>query len=184
METITIGSGVKTIYQQAFADCPKLTTVHCYAEKVPSMKDWTGNNCTTAFDGSDIGKATLYVPKVSINAYKAVEPWKKFKSILALSAKCATPTITFEDGNLEFNCETENVEYVFDVTAGVAKKENSNKYSLTGIYTVSVYAKRAGYDDSDEATLEFTLDGSCDVNKDGIVDVADIATIIDKMAGK
>ena len=53
--------------------------------------------------------------------------------------------------------------------------------------TVTVYATRQDYDNSDVATLEFTLGAGgevCDTNKDGVVDVADIATIIDKMAGK
>ena len=44
-------------------------------------------------------------------------------------------------------------------------------------------ASAEGYDDSDPVTMTITLD-SGDVNQDGNIDVADIATIIDKMAGK
>ena len=99
--------------------------------------------------------------------------------------KCATPTITFIDGKLKFSCETEGVEFTYDVTNADVKKGNGNEVTIGGTYKVSVYATKAGYDDSDVTTLEFTLGAGgevCDVNKDGAVDVADIATIIDKMA--
>ncbi len=52
---------------------------------------------------------------------------------------------------------------------------------------MSVYATKAGYDNSDVATKEFTPDTGgedCDVNKYGKVDVADICNVIDRMAGK
>ena len=101
--------------------------------------------------------------------------------------KCATPTISIVDGELEFSCETEGVEYVSEVTSKEVKKYYSDEVSIVGIYTVSVYAMKTGYDNSDVATKEFTVgaDGEvCDVNHDGKVDVADIATIISRMAGK
>ena len=191
LTTITIGSSVKNIYNQAFAKCPELADVYCYVEKVPSTK-------SDAFADSYINYATLHVPTPSIDAYKAVEPWASFKTFMGLDGtlpdnpepeikKCATPTIAFVDGKLKFTCETEGVEYVSEVTVADAKKNYSSEVCLTGIYKVSVYATKVGYENSDIATLEFTLGASgevCDVNKDGIVDVADIATIIDRMAGK
>ena len=172
--------------------------MYCYAEKVPGMRDiiTRSNSLTDIFEGSYIEYTTLHVPKASIDAYKAVEPWKSFKTIVGLSGtgheepevkKCATPTIAFVDGKLKFICETEDVEYVSEVTVADAKKNYSSEVSLTGIYKVSVYATKAGYDNSDMATLEFALGSGgevCDVNKDGAVDVADIATIISRMAGK
>ena len=159
------------------------------------MKDSYGNKVTDAFQNSYIEYATLHVPTASIEAYKAKEPWKSFKEIKSLTGedipvtpnleKCATPTIAFVDGKLKFSCETEDVEFVYDI---------KSTYSVHGIgsevlpvckCTVTVYATRQDYDDSDTATLEFTLGAGgdvCDTNKDGAVDVADIATIIDKMA--
>ena len=195
LTTLAIGSGVKTIYQKAFAKCTELADMYCYAEKVPSIKlsEWLDYSCTDAFEGSYIEYATLHVPEVSIDDCRAVEPWKNFKTIVGFDGtvpeilKCATPTIAFMDGKLKFSSETEDVEYVSEVAVSDAKKNYSSEVSLTGLYKVSVYATKAGYDNSDVATLEFTLGpGSevCDVNKDGAVDVADIATIIDKMAGK
>ena len=66
-----------------------------------------------------------------------------------------------------------------------AGKFYSSKVKLCGTYTVNVYATKDGYDNSDVATLELIPNaggGNCDVNGDGRVDVADIATIIDEMA--
>ena len=101
--------------------------------------------------------------------------------------KCATPTIAFVDGELVFSCETEGVEYVSEVTSAETKKYYDSKVKIGGKYKVTVYATKPGFENSDAATLEFTLGAGgevCDVNKDGTVDVADIATIIDRMAGK
>ncbi|MCR5038941.1 MAG: hypothetical protein K6A94_06360 [Bacteroidales bacterium] len=91
------------------------------------------------------------------------------------------------DGELIFNCETEGVECVSEVTSKEVKKYYDNKVKISGTYTVSVYATKAGYDDSDVATLEFTPGAGgepCDANKDGKVDVGDITTIISRMAGE
>jgi hypothetical protein len=77
------------------------------------------------------------------------------------------------------------VEYVSEVTSKEVKKYYDSKVKILGTYIVTVYAMKAGYDNSDVATLEFTIGAGgkvCDVNKDGKVDVGDITTIITKMA--
>ena len=77
MTSIIIGSGVKYINSQAFANCQDLTDVYCYAEKVPSTN-------TDAFEGSYIKYATLHVPTVSTDSYKAKKPWSDFKTFVGL----------------------------------------------------------------------------------------------------
>jgi len=186
LTSVTIGSGVKSIGSQAFSSCKELTDVYCLAEEVPSTN-------TNAFQNSYIEYATLHVPTASINAYKAVEPWKNFGSIVGLDGtiveipKCATPTIALVDGKLKFSCETEDVEFVYDIKSTYSVHGVGSEVLPVCQCTVTVYAIRKDYDNSDTTTLEFTLragDEVCDTNKDGVVDVADIATIIDKMAGK
>jgi len=162
--------------------------VYCLAEDVPRTE-------TGAFKDYDIEYATLHVPAASINDYKAVEPWKNFKSIVSLNGedipeepevkKCSTPTIALVDGKLVFSCETENVDYVSEVKVGDAKKNYTSTVSLTGVYTVSVYAMKTGWENSDTATMEFTLGAGgevCDTNKDGKLDVGDIYSLITKIA--
>lgn len=103
----------------------------------------------------------------------------------SVEKKCATPTITFNNGKLKFTCETVGVNYSYEVTNADVKKGNTTEVAINGKYKVFVYATKEGYEDSDMATMEFTLGSNgkvCDVNSDGVVDVADIATIIDEMA--
>ena len=154
LTTITIGSGIKTIYSSAFASCPELTDVTCYAENVPS----TG---TDAFKDSYIEYATLHVPTSAVNAYKVADPWKNFKSIMATDGttpetpetpKCEKPTISYENGQLKMSCATEGVEYVTDITDADIKKHYDATISLTATYNISVYATKAGYDNSETAT--------------------------------
>ncbi len=185
LTSVTIGSGVENIYSQAFAFCEELMDVYCLAENVPSTN-------TNAFQDSDIEYVTLHVPAASINDYKAVEPWKNFKSIVGLDGtivetpKCATPTIALVDGKLKFSCETEDVEFVYDLKSTYSVQGVGDEVLPVCQCTVSVYATKEGWENSDAATLEFTLGTGgevCDTNKDGVVDVADIATILSKMAG-
>ncbi|MBR5717283.1 MAG: leucine-rich repeat domain-containing protein [Bacteroidales bacterium] len=76
LTTIIIGNSVNKIDNDAFEYCSALTDVYCLAESVPSTN---GN----AFNGSSVENATLHVPANSVEAYKAAEPWKNFKDIVA-----------------------------------------------------------------------------------------------------
>lgn len=88
LTSVTIGSGIKIIYNNAFASCPKLTNVYCYAINVP-------NTDTNVFIISNIERATLHVPAVSVNAYKAAYPWSKFKAIIGVG-DISTYTLTIK----------------------------------------------------------------------------------------
>ena len=139
--------------------------------------------------------ATLSVPKGTTEKYMTTEGWKNFLFVEEADGgneeeqpeKCATPTIAIVDGELTFSCETEGVEYAYEITTADVKKGFSDKVKLSGTYKVTVYATKTGWENSDVATLEFTIGAGgdvCDVNKDGAVDVADIATIISEMAAR
>ena len=182
LTSVIIGSGIKNIGTSAFAYCTELTDVYCYAESVPSTE-------SDAFTNSAIKYATLHVPTASIDAYKAAAPWSGFKTFMGLDGtlpdnpteetkKCATPTISLVDGELQFSCETEGVEYVSEVSFVDGKQYFGSKVSLTGVYKVSVYATKSGYENSDVATAEFTMSSGSgikgDVNGDGKVDVSDV----------
>ena len=131
--------------------------VYCYAENVPSTT-------SDAFQDSYIEYATLHVPAASVNAYKAAEPWKNFKQIVAIDGdtpstpKCAKPTISYDNLKLTYSCETEGVEYISEIKDADIKKYYDNSVSLSATYEISVYATKSGYDNSDvaTATLVFT----------------------------
>ncbi len=175
--SVTIGSGIKNIGYLAFAKCTELTDVYCYAKSVPSTE-------SDAFTDSYIEYVTLHVPTASIDAYKVAAPWSGFKTFVGLDGtipetkKCATPTISLVDSKLKFSCETEGVEYQWEITVDDAQKGTNNEVSLTGVYKVSVYATKSGYDNSDVATAAFTMSSGSgikgDVNGDGKVDVSDV----------
>lgn len=75
---VTIGSGVKSIGQNALNSCLHLTDVYCLPENPPT----TFNN---SFSFSPITSATLHVPEGSEKYYMACEPWMNFKSIVPIS---------------------------------------------------------------------------------------------------
>ena len=87
LKSINIGSGAKTIENQAFANCDELTDVYCLAEKVSQDDSWDHEGLYThpeAFKDSYPQYMTLHVPKGCSAVYKAVEPWKNFKSIVEM----------------------------------------------------------------------------------------------------
>ena len=173
--SIIIGSGINHIRENAFSDCPELTNVYCYAESVPST-------AVNAFANSMIEYATLYVPKSAIDAYKTTSPWSEFKLFMSIEdiKKCAKPAISFIDGELTFSCETEGVEFVYDIKVDGAKSGTGENVKVTPTLTVSVNATKDGYEKSETVTKEIDLIGTKgDVSGDGEVDATDITKLID-----
>ena len=111
--------------------------------------------------------------------------WQEYAGSVPEMPKCATPTINFADGKLQFTCETEGVEFVSKVTL---KNSDDGEYEgasvpLTTAYTVTVYAKKDGYENSDVATKEIDLSGmgygkKGDVNGDGEIGMPDVMYIV------
>jgi hypothetical protein len=169
---------VTSIGGGAFQNCSNLKYVNCYAENIPT----TGSS---VFTGFDIAKATLYVPQASVEAYRTTAPWSSFGVIEDIETKmlqCATPTINFVDGKLQFACETDDVEYVYSVSSPLSRVNNDSDKPLPKTYIVSVYATKDGYKDSGVASKEIEVGGSVgikgDVNEDGNVNGTDIQEVI------
>ena len=110
-------------------------------------------------------------------------PWKEYVGELEA---CATPTIDYVDGKLVFSCETEEVKYVYYITMTSEMESETSDTDLPTKYTVSAYAKKEGYKNSEIATkeIEVTPGGGGgtgikgDVNEDGIVNGTDIQEVI------
>ena len=173
MKSVTIGESVSEIGNYAFKGCD-MYHVYCYAEKPPH----TGSE---VFNGS---YRTLHVHKDVISDYMAADTWMNFNEIVSIEGpdKCATPVINFIKGTIELSCETEGVEYVTEISIPDVNEYTGNKIKLTGTYTISVYATKEGYDNSDVATREINLSGngssgvSGDLNGDNVVNIADVIT--------
>ena len=184
--SVVISENMTSIGNNAFADCPKLTDVYCLAESVPSTKNRT-------FGDIVVSDVTLHVPAASVNAYKVADLWKYFKRIIAIgddaileTPKCANPTITNNDGVVSFSCETEGVEFVSEIKSNDNRKEFDNKIFLNNTYTISVYATKPGFENSDIVTMEVVGTGGIngDLNGDGAVDVGDHVELTNIIMGK
>lgn len=181
LASVTIGNSVKNIYDYAFANCSGLTDVYSYAENVPVTDD-------EAFNGSFMERITLYVPESSLNNYKNTWPWNYFGMIKTLRGetpegqKCATPNITISDGRLIFDCETEGVEFVSHIEMPSSFDNYTSEVNMPTM-TITVYAKKEGYEDSDIATMVISVGGGeagvrGDVNLDGEIGMPDVMFIV------
>ena len=180
LTSITIPNSVTSIGEGAFYGCSGLTSV-----TIPNSVTSIGER---AFDGVDIptvislienpfkitGKtmdyrtfslntflnATLYVPKGTIEKYKATNGWKDFFFIeegtgggdTPTTQKCEKPTISYENGKLTFTSETEGAICQYSITDTDIKAGSGNEVQLGVTYNVSVYAAKAGYENSETAT--------------------------------
>jgi hypothetical protein len=163
LTSVTIGSGVTSIGSHAF-DGVDIPTVISLIENPFTITGKTSNNRT--FSQNTFINATLYVPKGTIEKYKATEGWKDFVFIeegtgsgdTPTTPKCEKPTISYENGKLSFTSETEGAEFISEITDADIKTYYDSWIQLSAAYNISVYATKSGYDNSDvvTATLYFT----------------------------
>ena len=184
------GTQVNNIGKEAFSDCTNVGRIISKAEVPPVCG-------SQALDDINKWNCQLSVPEGCLSAYQGADQWKEFFFVdekaleegiednpdMPGSTKCATPSITFADGKLTFTCDTEGAECVSYITCSDVKKHYGNEIPLTFTYHVSVYATKAGYEDSDVATkdIELSVGAVGDVNGDGVIDVSDyigVANII------
>ena len=70
MESIFIPSSVINIEYDAFASCVSLKSVKCFSEDVPALGSRAFEYCPS--------NMAIYVPSVSLEAYKSKEPWSNY----------------------------------------------------------------------------------------------------------
>ncbi|MCI6805575.1 MAG: leucine-rich repeat domain-containing protein [Prevotella sp.] len=153
LTSVTIPNSVTHIGSAAFRSCSNLENVYCYAEKFSKLENYI-------FKDSYIESATLHVPSSALSYYQTTEPWSGFGTIKALGGtepetkKCEKPVISYANGELDFTCSTEGVEFASEIKCKDVKKFNTSKVSLSACYDISVTATKAGYDNSDVATAK------------------------------
>jgi len=103
-----------------------------------------------------------------------------------VTPKCAKPSIVKEGNKFRFDCATPGATFKSKLTPNTEEQEFEGSEVMLQSdeisYTITVVASAEGYEDSDPVMMTITIDKS-DVNQDGVINVADITTIINKMAG-
>ena len=157
LSKIVLGKNVTQIRAQAFSNS-QIKEFTITGEEPPY-------SYPNVFGSQDLSNATLYVPESKAGYYQATEPWSKFGKILTLSGdtpespkKCATPSISYSDGQLQFTCDTEGAKCYYtlnnsDVKTGETLAE-SNNVNLSACYDITCYAKAEGFVNSDVATAK------------------------------
>ena len=195
LTSITIPSSVTSLGESCFSDCSGLTSI-----TIPSSVTSLGWNCfqdcqnleTVYFEGkycrsnyADLEIPTTCIIKVPTeylqgykdsfgSDYKYIYAWNPDGSgdDTKPVTQCATPSVSYESGELKFASETAGAEYHYTITdADMASDAYSKegKVTLSAAYNISVYATADGYKASDkaEATLYWVnanLDTGTNIN--------------------
>ena len=186
---LTIPSSLYYIQNRAFVGCGSFNEVYSYAENPPTTSEY-------ALDKKTLESGTLHVYDDAIEKYRQSSPWNRFRSIVGLGEsgggsgttpeKCATPTIKYIGGKLMFECETEGVDFVYSITTPAnTTNQTGNNVDMPHTNTVSVYAKKSGYLNSDVATENIDVRGlKGDVTSDGQVTITDAVEVVNIIMGK
>lgn len=93
--------------------------------------------------------AVLYVPKGTKSVYESTSGWNKFKTIIEITNKCYAPTISYINGQLKFECKTEDVVFKTCISDEDIKNYSESVIDLSVTYNINVYATKSGYENSD-----------------------------------
>ena len=145
-----------SIGSQAF-DGVDFPTVVSLIENPFAITGKTSNSRT--FSQNTFLNATLYVPKGTIEKYKATDGWKDFVFIeegagggdTPTTQKCEKPTISYSNGKLTFNSSTDGAVCQSTITDSDITSFSGNEVQLSVTYNISVYATKTGYYNSDVA---------------------------------
>ena len=181
LKSITIPSSVTSLGWHCFWNCSGLTSI-----TIPSSVTLLGESCfegcqnleSVYFEGKYCRSnyADLKIPTTSIIKvpteylqgykdsfgpnYQYIYAWNPDGSGDGTKpvTQCATPSVSYESGELKFASETAGAEYHYTITdADMASDAYSKegKVTLSAAYNISVYATADGYKASDkaEATL-------------------------------
>ena len=150
----------------------------CDIEEVISKIENPFSISSNTFNDNTFNNCKLYVPIGTIEKYNTTEGWKNFAFIEEM--RCEKPTIAYKDGILVFSCATEGVTYQYNISSSIKSGEGNN-IDFTPKFTITAYATKDGYDNSETATLEVSIG---DANCDGIINAADITTIVNIIMGQ
>ena len=125
LTSLILPSSLTSIDREAFSGCSGLTSIYVYAEKLPNMK-------SDVFDGCDVKKCTVYVPKGTYDDYWLSE-FGYFENIVEFEATGINNVITSNDAK-ELSRYSLNGQRLSAPTKGL----NLVKYSDGSVKKVAV----------------------------------------------
>ena len=157
LTSVTIPNSVTSIGERAFAGWD-LPVVISLIENPFNIIGKVSDDRT--FSQNTYNNATLYVPTGTIDKYKTTDGWKDFLYIEEGTGegggtkleKCEKPTISYSNGKLTFTSDTEGATCQYNITNTDVKAGSGNEVQLTASYSISVYASKEGYENSETAT--------------------------------
>lgn len=150
---------------------------------------------TSGFSNYIYINTILFVPKGAKTIYESTDIWKNFWNIQEFNdeeievetKKCALPTISYSNGKLSFNCETEGAICQSTITDSDIATFYKNEVQLRVTYNISVYATKSGYENSEVATATLCwidVDPKMEGIENGITQVRANAVLIQSMDGQ
>lgn len=116
MKSITIGNSVAKIGGSVFNSCTGLNSITCLSDMPPTVDNELYTDGTGRMQDLLYRKATLYVPKESIEAYRATFPWSKFTNIMSIES-----SILHGDANGDGEVNVADINSIIDVVlSGIA----------------------------------------------------------------
>ena len=144
-------------------NCSNLATVVSLIEKPFKINGKSSGN--GVFSQNTRMNGTLYVPNGTKEAYKATDGWKVFvfieegngggggsTPVIPETKKCEKPTVSYRNGKLTFSSGTEGATCMSSITDADMGTYTTNEVQLGVTYNISVYAAKAGYENSETVT--------------------------------
>ena len=184
LTSVTIPYCVTGIGDYSFYGCYNLTNITSF---IPAGKLFAIGEYT--FYRVDSKNCTLYVPYKAKEKYASTDGWKYFKNIVEFKDPeitfCATPQISYSNGKLFIECETEDAEFFTTVTSSYVKDYTTSEFDLSATYNICVYATANGYKDSDTvyATLCWIEIGDSENDSAGVINIPATTALITSTNG-
>ena len=135
---------------------------------------------TVKVNNKDVTSAVVDNNYTLANVQSSTEIEVEFEKIpvTPTTPQCATPSVSYKDGEIIFSCATDGVKYVSDISVSDVKDYFGTQVKISKIYKVSVYAHRDGYKDSEQTTCDILIDSNGqpligDVDGNGVVNDSD-----------